>query len=70
MKIHTQNIHELNLKSIINFLKLMGKVLCTAADMTTDMIQMRLTTWPLLHIHADLTKDIDNNPNKFTSRNQ
>jgi len=35
----------------------MGKVLCTAADMTTGTIQM-LTTWPLLHIHADLAKDI------------
>jgi len=54
--VETQKIQELNLKSIINFLKLMGKVL--AADMTTG-VQIQPTTWPLLHIYTDLAKDID-----------
>jgi len=37
VEIHTQEIQELNLKSTVNFLKLMGKVLCAAANMATDM---------------------------------
>jgi len=37
MEIHIQEIQELNLKSTINFLKLMGKVLCAAAEMITGM---------------------------------
>jgi len=45
----------------------MGKV-CVATDITTGMTQIRLTIWPLLHIHADLAKDIGDNLNKFISR--
>jgi len=37
VKIHTQEIQELNLKSTVNFLKLMEKVICAAADMVTSM---------------------------------
>jgi len=34
VKVHTQEIpQELHLKSTVNFLKLMGNILCAAADM-------------------------------------
>jgi len=54
--VETQKIQELNLKSIINFLKLMGKVGCRHGYRHDR--QIRLTTWPLLHIYADLAKNI------------
>jgi len=37
MEIHTQEIQELNLKSTVNFLKFIRKVLCAAADIATAM---------------------------------
>jgi len=37
VEIHTQEIQKLNLKSTINFFKLMGKVLYAAVDMATGM---------------------------------
>jgi len=57
MEIHIQEIQAFNLKSIVNFLKFMGKVLYATADMvTTCMTQIRLN-----NLNANLTKDIDDN---------
>jgi len=71
VKIHTQEIQKLNLKSIINVLNFMGKVLCATADIATivQMTQMRLSNLTVLHIHnMDLTKDVDDNLDKFVNK--
>jgi len=73
VEIHTQEIQKL--KSTVNFIKLMGKVLYAAVDMGTGMHDANATEQrDRMHIHVDLAKDIDDNldkfVNKFISRNQ
>jgi len=47
----------------------MGKVLCTAADMTMGMHDANaIEQLAVLHIHADLAENIGDNLNKFVNK--